>query len=66
MRGNGLIGLDKTTTIEAKLDAVMNMLISNEKRMHTTHEVGAVREGRRNSVEGMRKKSLTRLRRHNT
>ena len=44
MRGNGLIGLDRTTTIEAKLDAVMNKLSSNEKMMHTTHEVGAMRE----------------------
>ena len=35
MRGNGLIGLDRTTTIEAKLDAVMNKLSSNEKMMHT-------------------------------
>ena len=52
MRGNGLIGLDRTTTIEAKLDAVMNKLSSNEKRMHTAHEVRAVREGRRNSGEG--------------
>ena len=52
MRGNGLIGLDRTTVIEAKLYVVMNKLSSNEKRMHTAHEVGAVREGRRNSVEG--------------
>ena len=52
MRGNGLIGLDKTTTIEAKLDVVMNKLSSNERRMHTAHEVGAVREGRKNSAEG--------------
>ena len=52
MRGNGLIGLDRTIAIEDKLDAVMNKLSRNERRMHTTHEVGAVREGRRNSVEG--------------
>ena len=51
MRGNGLIGLDKTISIESKLDAVMNKLSSNEKRMHIAHEVGAKREGRRNSVE---------------
>ena len=51
MRGNGLIGLDRTIAIEAKLDAVVNMLSSNERRMHTAHEVGAVREGRRNSAE---------------
>ena len=52
MRGNGLIRLDRTTATEAKLDAVMNKLSSNERKMHTTHEVGAVREGRRNSAEG--------------
>ena len=52
IRGNGLIGLDRTTTIEAKLDAVMNKLSSNERRLQTTHEVGAVREGKRNKVEG--------------
>ena len=40
------------TAIEAKLDAVMNKLGNNEKRMHTTHEVGAVNEGMRSSVEG--------------
>ena len=51
VRGNGLIGLDRTIAIEAELDAVMNKLSSNEKRMHTAHEVGAIREGRRNSTE---------------
>ena len=52
MRGNGLIGLDRTIAIEAKLDAVMNKLSSNEKRMHIAHEVRAVREGSINSAEG--------------
>ena len=52
MRGNGLIGLDRTTAIEGKVDAVMNKISINERRMHTAHEVRAVREGRRNSVEG--------------
>ena len=42
MRGNGLIGLDRTAAIEPKLDAVMNKLSSNERRMDTAHEVGAV------------------------
>ena len=51
MKGNGLIGLDRMTAIEAKLDAVMNKLGSNERRMHTTHEVGAVDERIRRSVE---------------
>ena len=40
------------TAIELKLDAVMNKLGNNEKRMHTTHEVGLVKEGMRNSAEG--------------
>ena len=40
------------TAIEAKLDAVMNKLGNNEKRMHIAHEVGAVDEGeRRKSAE---------------
>ena len=40
------------TAIEAKLDAVMNRLGNNEKRMHTAHEVGAVKEGMRSSDKG--------------
>ena len=52
MKGNGLIGLDRIVAMEAKLDAVMNKLSSNERRMHIAHEVGAVRERRRNSADG--------------
>ena len=51
LKGNGLIGLDIMTAIEAKLNAVMNKLGNNERRMHTTHEVGAVDERIRRSVE---------------
>ena len=40
------------TSIEVKLDAIMNKLGNDEKRMHTTHEVGVVKEGMRNSAEG--------------
>ena len=40
------------TVIEAKPDAIMNILGNNEKRMHTVHEVGVVKEGMRNSAEG--------------
>ena len=36
LRGSGLIELNSMTTIEAKLDAVMNKLGSNERRMYTT------------------------------
>ena len=52
LKESGLIELNRMTTIEAKLDAVMNKLGSNERRMHTAHEVGAVKEGIRSSVEG--------------
>ena len=41
------------TAIEAKLDVVMNKLGSNERRMHTANEVGAVKEGIRSSAEGL-------------
>ena len=58
MRGNGLIGLDRSAAIEAKLNALMNKLSSNERRMHTAHEVGVVREGRRNSAEGFEEEEL--------
>ena len=44
--------MDRITAIEAKLDAIMNKLSSNEKKMHTTHEVRAVREERRKSAKG--------------
>ena len=40
------------TTIEAKLDAVMNKLGNNERIMHTAHEVGAIKEGIRSNAEG--------------
>ena len=53
LRGSGLIELDRMTAIEAKLDAVMNKLGNNERRMHTTHEVGAVEERIRRSAEGL-------------
>ena len=52
MRGNGLIELDRTTAIEAKIDAIKNKLSSKERRMNTEHEVGAMKEGRRNNAEG--------------
>ena len=51
LRGSGLIELNCMIAIEAKLDVVMNKLGSNERRMHTAHEMGAVNEGARSSVE---------------
>ena len=42
------------TDIEAKLDAVMNKLGNNERRMHTALEVGTFNEGerRKSTTEG--------------
>ena len=51
LKGNGLIGLDRMTTIEAKLEAVLNKLESNERRMHIAHEVEEVEERSRRSAE---------------
>ena len=53
LKGNGLIGLDRMTVIEVKLEEVLNKLGSNERRMHTAHEVGAVEERIRRSAEGL-------------
>ena len=51
LRGSGLIELNCMTAIEGKMDIVMNKLGINERRMHTAHEVGAVKEGI--SAEGL-------------
>ena len=52
LKGSGVIELNRMTTIEAQLDALMNKLGNNERRMHTTLKVGTVDEGDvRNSVE---------------
>ena len=52
LKGSGVIELNRMTIIEAKLDALMNKMGNNEKRMHTALEVGTVDEGeRRKSVE---------------
>ena len=53
LRGSGLIGLNRMTAIEVKLDEVMNKLGNNEKRMHTVNKVGVVdKVERRISAEG--------------
>ena len=52
LRGSDLIELNRMTAIEAKLDVVMNKLGSDERRMHTAHEVGAVDEGERRKSAG--------------
>ena len=52
-RGSGVIELNKMTTMEAKLDAIMHRMDKQEKILHFAHEIGAVeRDGIRRSVEG--------------
>ena len=53
-KGSGVIELNKMTTMEAKLDAIMHRMDRQEKRLHSAYEIGAVeREGVRRSVEGL-------------
>ena len=63
LKGNGMIRLDRMTTIEAKMDTVMNKLGNNERRMHAAHEVGVVEEINRKVLRNELEKSLTKLRR---
>ena len=52
LKGSGVIELNRMIAIEAKLDALMNKLENNERRMHTALEVGIVDEGeKRNSAD---------------
>ena len=53
-KGSRLIELNKMTTMEAKLDAIMHNLGNQEKRMNFAHEIRAVeRDGIRRSVGGL-------------
>ena len=52
LRGSGVIEMNSMTTIEEKLDAVMNKLGNNERRMQIELEVGAVKEGIRSDAKG--------------
>ena len=54
VKGSGIIELNKMTSMEAKLDAIMHWMDRQEKRLHSAHEIGAIdREGMRRSVEGL-------------
>ena len=51
-RGRGIMELSKMTAMEAKLEAIMNRMDKQERKMHTAHEIGAVeRELLRGSVD---------------
>ena len=51
-RGKGIMELSTMTAMEAKLDAIMHRMDKQERKMHTAHEIGAVkREHMRRSAE---------------
>ena len=49
-RVGGVIELNKMTTIEVKLDAIMNRMNTQERRSHSVNEVGIVNGAEQNSV----------------
>ena len=52
LRGSGVIKLNRMTAIEEKLDALMNKIGNQDRRMHSAHEVGTIDDKeKRNSVE---------------
>ena len=52
LKGNWVIELNRMTAIEAKLDALMNKMGNQDRRMHSAHEVGIVeRNEQKSSVE---------------
>ena len=48
----GVIELNRVTAIEAKLDALMNKMGNQERRMHSAHEVGTVERNEQKSSAG--------------
>ena len=68
LKGSGVIELNKMIAIEAKLDALMNKLGNNERRMHTALEVGTIdeREKRKSADERLTMMVPIKLRRHCT
>ena len=59
-KGSGVIEINRMTAIEAKLDALMNKLGNNERRMHTALEVGTIdeEEKRKSADEGLTHEDL--------
>ena len=49
LKGSGVIEMNRMTAIEAKLDALMNKLRNQDRRMHSTHKLGTVEGNEQNS-----------------
>ena len=67
LKGIGMLELNRMTAIEAKLDALMSKMANQERRMHSTNEVGTIDENeKRNSAEeGLAHGVPIKFRRHN-
>ena len=53
-KGSRIIEINKMTAMEAKLYEIMHRMDRQEKRLHSSHEIGAKdREGMRRSAEGL-------------
>ena len=50
LREGGVIELNRMTAIEAKLDAMMNKLGNQRRRMHVAHEVGTMEGDKQKSI----------------
>ena len=49
-----MIKLNRMTAIDAKLDALMNKLGNQDRRMHSAHEVGILEGNEQKSMLGVR------------
>ena len=49
LKGSGVIEMNIMSSIEAKLDALMNMMGNQERRMHSAHEVGLIERNEQKS-----------------
>ena len=50
LRGGGVIELNKISSIEAKLDALMSKMGHQERRVRSAHEVGTVEGGEQECI----------------
>ena len=53
LRGGGVIEINKMSTIEAKLDALISKINNRERRNHSTNEVGVVVDDENKNEEGL-------------
>ena len=53
LKGSGMLELNRMTTIQAKLDALMSKIGNQERRMHSANEVGTIDENEKSVEEGL-------------